>query len=117
MRSYGPDTPRQRHDHAHRQSSDTTIEGSARRANGAVRLNRKTVARWRKRAFVHDAAVDPKAPRSTVLTGEEGMIVAFSKHAPLPLDDCLYTLQATMPHLTRSALQRCFQSCGISRLP
>lgn len=35
----------------------------------------------------------------------------------MPLDDCLYTLQATMPRLTRSALLRCFQRYGISRLP
>lgn len=33
-------------------------------------LNRKTVAKWRKRAFVHDVAMGPKAPRSTVLTAE-----------------------------------------------
>ena len=35
----------------------------------------------------------------------------------LPLDDCLYALQATIPHLARSALHRCFQRHGISRLP
>jgi len=81
-------------------------------------LNRKTVAKWRKRTFVHDAALGPKAPRSTVLTAEEeAMIVAFRKHALLPLDDCLYALQATIPHLTRSALHRCLQRHGISRLP
>jgi hypothetical protein len=34
-------------------------------------LNRKTVAKWRKRSFLHDAAMGPKAPRSTVLTAEE----------------------------------------------
>lgn len=34
-------------------------------------LNPKTVAKWRKRAFVHNAAVGPKTPRSTVLTTEE----------------------------------------------
>ena len=34
-------------------------------------LNAKTVAKWRKRTFVHDAAMGPKAPRSTVLTPEE----------------------------------------------
>lgn len=34
-------------------------------------LNRKTVAKWRKRTFVHDAAMGPKTPRSTVLTAEE----------------------------------------------
>lgn len=81
-------------------------------------LNRKTVAKWRKRSFVHDAAMGPKAPRSTVLTpDEEAMAVAFRRHALLPLDDCLYALQASIPHLTRSALHRCFQRHGISRLP
>jgi hypothetical protein len=35
----------------------------------------------------------------------------------LPLDDCLYALQPTIPHLTRSALHRCLQRHGISRLP
>lgn len=60
----------------------------------------------------------PKAPRSTVLTAEEeAMAVAFRKHTLLPLDDCLYALQATIPHLTRSALHRCLQRHGISRLP
>ena len=35
----------------------------------------------------------------------------------LPLDDCLYALQAPIPRLSRSALHRCFQRHGISRLP
>src|SRR5438132_857333 len=81
-------------------------------------LNPKTVAKWRKRAFVHDAAMGPKTPRSTVLTTEEeAVIVAFRRHTLLPLDDCLYALQATIPHLTRSSLHRCLQRHGISRLP
>jgi transposase InsO family protein len=81
-------------------------------------LNRKTVAKWRKRSFLHDVPMGPKAPRSTVLMAEEeAMAVAFRKHTLLPLDDCLYALQATIPHLTRSALHRCFQRHGISRLP
>ena len=45
------------------------------------------------------------------------MAVAFRSHTLLPLDDCLYTLQTTIPHLSRSALPRCFQRYGISRLP
>lgn len=45
------------------------------------------------------------------------MIVAFRKHTLLPLDDCLYALQASLPHLTRSNLHRCLQRHGISRLP
>ena len=60
----------------------------------------------------------PKAPRSTVLSQqEEAIIVAFRKHTLLPLDDCLYALQATLPHLTRSSLHRCLRRHGISRLP
>jgi transposase-like protein len=35
----------------------------------------------------------------------------------LPLDDCLYALQATIPKLTRSSLHRCLQRHGIDRLP
>ncbi len=65
-------------------------------------LNQKTVAKWRKRAFVHDAPMGPKTVRSTVLTTEEeAIVVAFRRHALLPLDDCLYALQATLPNLTR----------------
>ncbi len=48
---------------------------------------------------------------------DEAIIVAFRKHALLPLDDCLYALPATIPHLTRSSLHRCLQRHGISRLP
>jgi hypothetical protein len=35
----------------------------------------------------------------------------------VPLDDCLYALQPTIPHLTRSSLHRCLQRHGIGRLP
>src|SRR5947209_19789888 len=41
----------------------------------------------------------------------------FHPHTLLPLDDCLYALQATIPHLTRSSLHRCLQRHGIGRLP
>src|ERR1700730_6877116 len=59
-----------------------------------------------------------KQPTSTVLSlEEEAMIVAFRKYTLLPLDDCLYALQATIPRLTRSSLHRCLQRHGISRLP
>lgn len=80
-------------------------------------INAKTVAKWRKRTTVEDAPMGPRQPRSTVLTTEqEAMIVAFRKHTLL-LDDCLYALQASIPDLTRSALHRCLQRHGISRLP
>jgi hypothetical protein len=33
---------------------------------------------------------------------EEAIIVAFRRHTLLPLGDCRYALQATIPNLTRS---------------
>ena len=45
------------------------------------------------------------------------MVVAFRWHTLLPLDDCLNALQPSIRHLTRSALHRCLQRHGISRLP
>src|SRR5215216_5805266 len=81
-------------------------------------INPKTVAKWKKRTSVQDKRTGPKEPRSTVLsTEEEASIVAFRRHTLLPLDDCLYALQATIPHLTRSSLHRCLQRHGMSRLP
>ena len=78
----------------------------------------KTIAKWKARTSVSDLSTGPKAPRSTVLSvEEEAVIVAFRKHTLLPLDDCLYALQPTLPHLTRSSLHRCLQRHGISRLP
>ena len=81
-------------------------------------INPKTVQKWRKRATVEDMKTGPTEPRTTVLTeAEEAAIVAFRRHTLLPLDDCLYALQPSIPHLTRSALHRCLQRHGISRLP
>jgi len=81
-------------------------------------VNQKTVAKWKKRSSASDARTGPKDPRSTVLSvEEEAIVVAFRKHTLLPLDDCLYALQATIPHLRRSSLHRCLQRHGISRLP
>jgi transposase-like protein len=81
-------------------------------------INPKTVAKWKKRRSVEDRRTGPREPRSTVLSIEdEAVIVAFRRHTLLPLDDCLYALQATIPHLTRSSLHRCLQRHGISRLP
>ena len=81
-------------------------------------INVKTVSKWRKRKTVEDRKTGPTKPSSTVLSkDEEAMIVAFRRHTLLPLDDCLYALQPTIPHLTRSSLHRCLQRHGISRLP
>ena len=81
-------------------------------------VNPKTVAKWKARSSVSDLPTGPKQPRSTVLSAEEeAVVVAFRRHTLLPLDDCLYALQPTLAHLTRSSLHRCLQRHGISRLP
>ena len=81
-------------------------------------INPITVQKWRGRQTTADAAMGPKQPRSPVLTPEqEAAIVAFRRHTLLPLDNCLYALQSTIPALTRSSLHRCLQRRGISRLP
>jgi transposase InsO family protein len=96
------------------QHSQESLRALARRYG----VNPKTIAKWRARASVADQRTGPKDPRSTVLSPEdEAIIVAFRRHTLLPLDDCLYALQPTIPHLTRSSLHRCLQRHGISRLP
>jgi len=81
-------------------------------------INPKTVAKWKRRSSTTDQRTGPREPRSTTLSAdEEAVVVAFRRHTLLPLDDCLYALQPTIPHLTRSTLHRCFLRHGISRLP
>ena len=81
-------------------------------------LNPKTVAKWRKRTTTADAAMGPKTVKSSVLTpAEEAVVVAFRQKTLLPLDDVLGCLRDTIPNLSRSALHRCLQRHGISRLP
>ena len=93
-------------------------QASVRALAGRYGINPKTVAKWKRRHHAADAPMRPKRPCSTVLSKEEeAIVVAFRKHTLLPLDDCLYALQPTIPHLTRSSLHRCLQRHGISRLP
>ena len=91
---------------------------SLRLLAGRYSINPKTVAKWKKRVSVSDMPTGPRDVKSTVLSvEEEAIIVAFRKHTLLPLDDCLWALQATIKNLTRSSLHRCLQRHGISRLP
>lgn len=108
-------------------SATTTeaIRGAIQRSEASVRalarrhgISATTVQKWRKRDTTGDARMGPKQVSSSVLTVEqEAMIVAFRRHTLLPLDDCLYALQPSIPGLTRSSLHRCLQRHGISRLP
>ena len=70
-------------------------------------INPKTVAKWRKRQTIEDLKTGPKKLRLTILTeAEKATIVAFRRHTLLPLDECIYALQPSIPHLNRSALHR-----------
>ena len=85
------------------QHGQESLRGLAKRYG----INPKTVAKWRRRSSVADLPTGPQQPRSTVLSVEdEAVVVAFRRHTLLPLDDCLYALQPSMPHLTRSSLHR-----------
>ncbi|MGI4876545.1 MAG: DDE-type integrase/transposase/recombinase, partial [Janthinobacterium lividum] len=96
------------------QHSQASLRALAKRHG----INQKTVAKWKRRTSTADLPTGPKVARSTVLSIEhEAVIVAFRRHTLLPLDDCLYALQASIPHLTRSSLHRCLQRHGISQLP
>jgi hypothetical protein len=96
------------------QVSEESVRALARRYG----ISPTTVQKWRKRTTVADERMGPKQARSTVLSvEEEAVVVAFRRHTLLPLDDCLYALQPTIPHLRRSSLHRCLQRHGIARLP
>src|ERR687894_92690 len=96
------------------QARQESVRATARRHG----ISPTTVQKWRRRQTTVDARMGPKEVRSTVLTREEeAIIVAFRRHTLLPLDDCLYALQPTIPRLTRSSLHRCLERHGISRLP
>ena len=85
---------------------------------GRYGLNPKTIAKWRRRTFTADARMGPRQPRSSVLTeAEEVIVVEFRRRTLLPLDDVLGCLRGTIPTLSRSALHRCLQRHGLSRLP
>lgn len=91
---------------------------SASQLSETYGINPKTVLKWKKRADVEDYRTSPRNPHSTVLSDVEvAAIVAFLQYTLLPLDDYLYALQPTIPHLMRSSLHRCLQRHGISRLP
>ena len=93
--------------------SDESLQTLARR----IGVNPKTVAKWKQRTSSADLPRGPKRGQLRKLTAEEvGIIVQFREHTLLPLDDCLYALQAQIPHLSRSTLHRCLQRHGVSSL-
>lgn len=91
---------------------------SIAKASVRFNVNPKTIIKWRKREDTKDLPMGPKKIKSTVLSeAKEEAIVAFRKMTELPLDDVLYSLQETIPHLSRSILHRCLKRHGCSVSP
>src|SRR5215208_1418925 len=74
------------------QNSQASLRSLAKRYS----INPKPVAPWKRRTSVADQPTGPRAPHSTVLS-VEAIVVAFRRHTLLPLDDCLYALEPTIP--------------------
>ena len=79
------------------------------------RIKPKTGAKWRQRPGVLDARTGPEPVPTVLSSGQEATAVAFRRHTRLALDNSLCALQATIPHLSRSALHRFVQRHGVSR--
>ena len=116
--SYGKRSAWQRPHDAAYSSRAPSVERERPLACSTLRPEPQDCAEWRQRTTTADAPMGPKAPKSTVLTpAEEAIVVAFRQKRLLPLDDVLGCLRDTIPNLSRSALHRCLQRHGISRLP
>ena len=93
-------------------------QASLRELSQRYGVNPKTIAKCRKRTSAADLPTSPReAHFSTLSVEQEAITAAFRRHTLLPLDDCLYASQATIPQMTHSSLHRCPQRHGISRLP
>jgi hypothetical protein len=80
-------------------------------------VDRKTIAKWKARMFSSDVRMGPKNPRSKFLTlADEVIILAYRWRTRLSLDDSLVRLRRLMPQLSRSALYRCLERHGLSKI-
>ena len=80
-------------------------------------VDRKTIAKWKARKFSSDVRMGPKNPRSKFLTlDDEVIILAYRWRTRLSLDESLVRLRRLMPQLSRSALYRCLERYGLSKI-
>jgi hypothetical protein len=78
----------------------------------------KNRSQWRKRSFVADLPRRSETAELNRAADRGGVDCRRDRqHTLLPLDDCLYALQPTIAHLTRSSLHRCLKRHGIPRPP
>jgi len=103
-------TPRIR---AEIQASNESIADLAKKYG----LKYETVARWKKRNFVHDAPMGPKTLDTTLLPVQEMIVCLLRKTLLLSLDDLTYvTRKYINPLASRSAIHRLLKREDLSRL-
>jgi len=70
-------------------------------------IARNTVWKWKKETLFMMPPRGINRRHSTLSKEEkEALIAAFRKHTPLPMDDCLYSLQKIIPRLNRSISEK-----------
>jgi len=80
-------------------------------------ISRSTARKWKKRDSIEDRSHRPKNLRATLSPPEEEIVVELRKSLLLPLDDLLAVIREFIqPAMSRSALDRCLQRHGVSRL-
>lgn len=80
-------------------------------------LNPKTVHKWRRYTRTAETGHGPKSASTVLIPTEKVAVVLFRQETFLPPDDGRYALQGPIPHLSFSAVNRCFQRQDSSRLP
>ena len=68
-----------------------------------------TVQKWRARQTVADLATGPRPPSTGLMPEGEAIVIAFRRHARLPLDHCQDGRQPTILH---SYTHRCLKQHG-----
>ena len=76
-----------------------------------------TAKKWNNRESTTDKPMGNGRSNSPLTGDEEVIICEVRKKTWLPLDDLLDHLKPMMPNLSRSALHRCLQYYGISKVP
>ena len=97
--------PKSKASKAAKASSSKAPEGTATKP---VKAKGKKARDWSELDGIHRGDDEGELEFVEGAPAEEAMVVALRRHTLLPLDDCLYALQSSIPHLTRSALHRCF---------
>jgi len=74
-----------------------------------------TIARWEKRASVHDASHTPHRLQTTLTPAQESIVLVLRKSLGLSLDDLLAVVREFIhPTISRAALHRMLKRHGVS---